>query len=119
MTESPHSTELPTRDHLSDFWAGADVYAHIFRELRAALPPEQAEAVEAILCGPFYDGPYKVSGAATQPIPPLSPPPDGLLTPAAAARKPRKPPTLTSVAKQASKAAIAVARYEVKPDGTV
>jgi hypothetical protein len=34
------------------------------------------------------------------------------------ARKPRKP-TLFSVAKQARKAAIAVARYEVKPDGTV
>ena len=33
-------------------------------------------------------------------------------------RKPRKP-TLTSVAKQASKAAIPVARYEVKPDGTI
>jgi hypothetical protein len=32
--------------------------------------------------------------------------------------KPRKP-TLVSVAKQANKAAIAVARYEVKPDGTV
>ena len=31
---------------------------------------------------------------------------------------PRKP-TLASVAKQASKAGIAVARYEVKPDGTV
>ena len=34
------------------------------------------------------------------------------------ARKPRKP-TLTSVAKAASKAAIPVARYEIKPDGTV
>jgi hypothetical protein len=33
-------------------------------------------------------------------------------------RKPRKP-TLASVAKQASKAGIDVARYEVKPDGTV
>jgi len=33
-------------------------------------------------------------------------------------RKPR-PPTLVSVAKQASKAGIDVARYEVKPDGTV
>ena len=32
-------------------------------------------------------------------------------------RTPRKP-TLASVAKQASKAAIPVARYEVKPDGT-
>ena len=32
--------------------------------------------------------------------------------------KPRKA-TLASVAKQATKAAIAVARYEVKPDGTV
>src|SRR5262245_63962774 len=34
------------------------------------------------------------------------------------ARKPRKP-TLASVAKQASKAALDVARYEVKPDGTL
>jgi hypothetical protein len=33
-------------------------------------------------------------------------------------RKPRKP-TLVSVAKQANKAALEVARYEVKPDGTV
>jgi hypothetical protein len=33
-------------------------------------------------------------------------------------RKPRKP-TLAGVAKQASKAGIEVARYEVKPDGTV
>jgi len=35
-----------------------------------------------------------------------------------ASRKPRKP-TLVSVAKQANKAAIPVARYEMKPDGTV
>jgi len=35
-----------------------------------------------------------------------------------AARK-RRRPTLASVAKQASKAAIPVARYEMKPDGTV
>ncbi len=35
-----------------------------------------------------------------------------------AARKPRRP-TLANVAKQAKKAAIAVARYEVKPDGTI
>ena len=36
-------------------------------------------------------------------------------------KKPRKPrkPTLTSIARAAGKAAIAVARYEVKPDGTV
>jgi len=34
------------------------------------------------------------------------------------ARKPRKP-TLASVAKQANKAALAVVRYEVKPDGTI
>src|SRR5215467_11965845 len=33
-------------------------------------------------------------------------------------RKPRKP-TLASIARQANRAAIAVARYEVKPDGTV
>jgi len=36
-------------------------------------------------------------------------------------KKPRKPrrPTLASVAKQASKTGIPVARYEVQPDGTV
>ena len=34
------------------------------------------------------------------------------------ARKPRKP-TLVSVAKQASKAGIEVARYEVEPDGRI
>jgi hypothetical protein len=33
-------------------------------------------------------------------------------------RRPRKP-TLVSIAKQAGKAAIAVARYEIKSDGTV
>jgi hypothetical protein len=52
-------------------------------------------------------------------------PPDGSCTAAEAApklprrqRKARKP-TLASVAKQASKAALEVARYEVRPDGTV
>jgi hypothetical protein len=34
------------------------------------------------------------------------------------AKQPRKP-TLASVAKEASKAGVEVARYEVKPDGTV
>lgn len=52
-------------------------------------------------------------------------PPDGSRTAAEAApklprrqRKARKP-TLASVAKQASKAGIEVARYEIKPDNTV
>ena len=47
--------------------------------------------------------------AATQPILPQSP---------RRQHGPRKP-TLAGVAKQASKAGIEVARYEVKPDGTV
>jgi hypothetical protein len=38
--------------------------------------------------------------------------------PKSKARKPRKP-TLESVAKQASKAGIDVARYEVEPDGAI
>jgi hypothetical protein len=42
----------------------------------------------------------------------------GFAEPARRPRKPRKP-TLASVAEQANKAALAVARYEVKPDGTV
>src|SRR5262245_56861207 len=37
---------------------------------------------------------------------------------AARARRPRRP-TLASVSKQANKAAIPVARYEFKPDGTI
>ena len=48
--------------------------------------------------------------------------PDGLFIaptePTPKLRKPRRS-TLVSVAKQANKAAIPVARYEVKPDGTV
>jgi len=48
--------------------------------------------------------------------------PDGLFIaptePTPKLRKPRRP-TLVSVAKQASKAAIPVARYENKPDGTI
>jgi hypothetical protein len=46
---------------------------------------------------------------------PLPLPADGPRTPA---RKPRRP-SLASVAKQASKAGIEVARYEIKPDGSV
>jgi hypothetical protein len=51
---------------------------------------------------------------------PLQSPAD-LLSPAqAAARRTRtRKPTLVSVARQASKAGLDVARYEVKPDGTV
>ena len=72
------------------------------------------------------------SGRLTRPPPPKAfgqqlfhfimcgkvPPTVGLLTSAETARKPRKP-TLANVAKQASKAGIEVARYEIKPDGTV
>jgi hypothetical protein len=116
MTQSLHITELGTRDRpapLRDpFLEQVDHCTDLFRELRAALPPAQAEAVEAIMTGPFYDGPYKASGAATQPVPPQSPRAEPQ------SRAPRKP-TLVTVAKQANKAAIAVARYEVKPDGTV
>jgi hypothetical protein len=61
---------------------------------------------------------------ATSPAssPAAAAPPDGLRTAAEAAPKVahrQRKPTLASVAKQASKAAIAVARYEIKPDGTV
>src|SRR5262249_33920538 len=57
---------------------------------------------------------------ATRGLSPL-PPRDDPRPPAEAARKPPKPrrPTLASVAKQARKAGIDPARYEVKPDGTV
>jgi hypothetical protein len=41
------------------------------------------------------------------------------IMPSAAKPRRKRKPTLATVAKQASKAAIKVARYEVKPDGTV
>jgi hypothetical protein len=46
---------------------------------------------------------------------------DGAQAPASTPRKPRAPrkPTLASVAKQAAKASIPVARYEVEPDGNI
>jgi hypothetical protein len=56
----------------------------------------------------------RLDAARRRPLPSLY----ALFTRAEAARHPRRP-TLASVAKQASKAAIPVARYEVKPDGTV
>jgi hypothetical protein len=81
---------------MTDPCALIDHYTDLFRELRAALPPAQAEAVEAILCGPFYDGPYKVSGAA--------------------ARKPRKP-SIATLIKRAEKSGRPVTSITM-PDGT-
>ena len=48
-------------------------------------------------------------------------PPEIVIVVTQPARRLRKPrgPTLTSVSKQASRAGIEVARYEIKPDGTV
>ena len=59
MTHPLHSTELlRTRDRSSALLL-IDHYTRLFAELRATLPREQTEAVEAILCGPFYDGPQR------------------------------------------------------------
>jgi len=116
MTHPSHITELDTRDRPAPprdpFLEGVDHYADLFRHIRAVLPPDEAEAVEAVMCGPFYDGPYpykllaeaveavidfdgphKVSGPATQPIrprrqhKPRKPLPEGLKTAGRAAAK--------------------------------
>src|SRR5262249_28236877 len=107
MTHPCHITELRTHDRpapLRDpFLEQVDHYTDLFRQISAALPPEQAEAVEAIMCGPFYDGPHSPD-AATQPVPPQppraerqrsappSPPPDGLRTPPPPRRPGPHPP---------------------------
>jgi hypothetical protein len=52
----------------------------------------------------------------------VPPPPLSLLLPVSQRRetpRPQRKPSLASVADQASKAGIEVARYEVRPDGTV
>jgi hypothetical protein len=78
------------------------------------------DEIHGLSPGCLHDRIRTLVETATRALSPL-PPPDGLLTPAEAARKPPKPrrPTLAGVAKQASKAALDVARYEVRPDGTV
>ena len=64
-------------------------------------------------------------GDPDQPPPRISAPlprsrlPNGLCTPAESRARRKRLPTLASVAKQASKTGIPVARYEVQPDGTV
>src|SRR5215831_1911352 len=134
MTHPCHITELRTHDRPAPlrgpFLEQVDHYTDLFRQIRAALPPEQAEAVEAIMCGPFYDGPHSPD-AATQPVPPQppraerqrgappSPPPDGLRTPAEAARKPSKPrrQSISKMIEQAEKTGKPLASLTL-PDGT-
>ena len=113
MTESPNSTKLADLfadwrllaelatgcNRLGEFEA-ADEYAAAAGEEYQAAKARAAAQTEA---------PSETSNAAA-----------GTSAENSAPRqhKPRKP-TLASVAKQASKAAIAVARYEVKPDGSI
>ena len=111
MTQSPNSTELAAS-------LGIDPRARRLAEIAAECPigtglVSEAEISDfaAALTAKFYrereaDFAVKARAAAQAEAP----------TPRQ--RRPRQP-TLAGVAKQASKAAIPVARYEVKPDGTV
>ena len=109
MTRSSNITKSPARiwldddDHASALTAGLRLWAS-----------NGISDARIILNSPCL--------AITHSVLPLPTPlPDGVRTPTAKKRPTRRPrkPTLTSVAKQANKAAIDVARYEVKPDGTV
>ena len=83
-------------------------------------PPPEARLSYYVEYGPDPSEPERrlfiASSASLPKLPKPSQPPKS-----SKPRKPQppKPPTLASVAKQAGKAGIDVARYEVKPDGTV
>jgi hypothetical protein len=93
-----HAGRLPTDERPAFF-------ARLGRESLELLDrPADAEIVRGLAAWWLAD-----TGEAETPITPRSPAPT---------RRQRKP-TLASVAKQVVKAGIEVARYEVKPDGTV
>jgi hypothetical protein len=81
-------------------------YTHI---AMPGLPPDLAALAEEALSDGDWRTLDQIANAFEPPAMPMPQP------------KPRRQhkPTLASVAKQASKAAIAVARYEVRPDGIV
>jgi len=97
VTDAPHSTKPNAR---GASWCRH--YALAAGRLVPLLAPPLPSTAEPL---PEW---LKRSKPLTHPLP----------LPADGPRKPRKP-TLESVAKQASKAAIPVARYEVKPDGSI
>jgi hypothetical protein len=96
--------------------------------IRSFPPDEVAVDYLTYLCAPLIEQLRKVNGIDMPPEPRMSEHEFNELcrayglekqrTKPARVRKPRRP-TLASVAAQASKAALEVARYEVRPDGTV
>ena len=111
MTHLSHSTKsLPPRD---DIDARARLFAEIAAECSAGIfPGDYSEAGISAFAAEVAELFWEMRIAEADRRSQIERPP------AVAERKPRKP-TLAGVAKQANKAAIAVARYEVKPDGTV
>jgi hypothetical protein len=111
MTHPPHSTKsLPPRD----IDARARLFAEIAAECSAGIfPGDYSEAGISTFAAEVAELFWEMRIAEADRRSQIEQPP------AEAACKPHKPPTLAGVAKQASKAGIEVARYEVKPDGTV
>jgi hypothetical protein len=122
MTESENITKLPAR------WLNDDALKHALclwglkgiEQRMHTLASEITYGIDISTTRTRMPPPISEQ-LFRNPLPPTSlefsrsPPPDALR---AATGKPRKP-TLASAAKQARKLGIAVARYEMKPDGTV
>ena len=112
MTQSPHTIELAFERFLAEL-AVEVLSKPEDREEWVAAAEEHLAAKER---EPLADqSPPPQAGTSV----PASPPPDGLCTPAEAAPKPRKPPPLDRLLKQAAKADKNVKGAEVYPDRTV
>jgi hypothetical protein len=102
MIQSPDSTN-------SQGWRSAD-YARFEASWAAAISAGDIAALRRIAADPSLPWHEQCDDVIAMLDTMLDPPP--------AVRKPRRP-TLASIARQANRAAIAVARYEIKPDGTI
>ena len=107
MIQSPHTIELASERFLAELAIEVLSKPEDREEWAAAAEEHLAEFVRS-------PPPPDVSGTIVP-----QPPPDALRTPAEAAPKPRKPPPLDRLLKQAAKADKNVKGAEVYPDRTV
>ena len=115
-------TDVATCLHVAaDLLACADIlpsYAEEAREHAHIAIPELSADLAALLEEALSDGDWRTLDQIARAFEPPAPPMPQPKPPRQRNPRQRKP-TLASVAKQASKAALEVARYEVQPDRTI